>query len=83
VAAVNRLEHFRSSVSAKWATHRVFLLSVNAGPHPTLKALRWSMQLRGNSGVFVKNAAEFTTGEDAAIKRQENSGQARREKTKS
>ena len=45
VAAVNRLEHFCSSVSAIWTTHGVFLLSVDAKPHLTLKALGWSIAI--------------------------------------
>src|SRR5713101_4153924 len=45
VTAVNRLEHFGSSVSAIWTTHRVFLLSVDAGPHPTLSALGWPIAI--------------------------------------
>src|SRR5713101_5828322 len=59
VATVDRLEHFCSSVSAIWTTHHAFLLSVDAGPHPALKAMGWSIAIsRGNLGVLVKNAAE-------------------------
>ncbi len=56
VATVHRLEHFCSSVSAIWTTHRVFLLSVDAGPNPALKAVGWSIAIsRGaNLGVLVK-----------------------------
>jgi hypothetical protein len=55
MTAVHGLEHFCSSVSAIWTTHRVFLLSVDAGPHPALKALGWSIAVsRGNLGVLAK-----------------------------
>jgi len=55
MAAVNRLEHFCSSFSAIWTTHRVFLLSVDAEPHPTLNVLGWPIAIRGgNLAVPVK-----------------------------
>src|SRR6266852_4129916 len=50
VATVDRLEHLCSSVSAIWTTHRVFLLPVDAEPHPTLSALGWPIAIsRGES----------------------------------
>src|SRR6266700_2684523 len=43
VATVDRLEHFCSSFSAICTTHCGFLLSVNLGLHPPLKALGLSI----------------------------------------
>ena len=55
VTTVDGLEHFCSPFSAIWTTHRVFLLSVDAEPHPTLKALGWPIAIsRGNLAVLVK-----------------------------
>ncbi len=50
VTTVDGLEHFCSPFSAIWTTHRVFLLSVDAEPHPTLNVLGWPIAIsRGES----------------------------------
>jgi len=60
MAAVNRLEHFCSSVSAIWTTHCGFLLSVDLGLHPPLKALGLSIgNFQGGSRGAGENAAEL------------------------
>ncbi len=61
VTSINRLKHFCSSVSAIWTTHRGFLLSVDRGPHPTVKALCWSIGIPGESRRTGENEELIVT----------------------
>ena len=67
MTSVNSLEHFCSPVSAIWTAHRVFLLSVDAKPHPKLKALDWS--------IAISRYESRRAGETAAESRQRGMGE--------